>query len=70
MDPNANLAEQERCIVAIRDRDYMLPKAGIRLKELRDALRLWLRAGGFHPDWDAYPEAKAGWIRHGQAFVP
>ncbi len=52
MDPNANLQEQER-ILAGRTRDAP------RLRELRQALTGWLRAGGFAPNWEVCPLASA-----------
>ena len=55
MDPNANLAEQERILnedSATRDRS--------RLKDLRFALRSWLDRGGFRPsNWSECPKASA-----------
>lgn len=48
MDPNANLQEQER---------RLLPMDRARLRELREALAVWLQRGGFEPDWSACPRA-------------
>jgi hypothetical protein len=50
MDPNANLAEQERILTSS-------PIDRARLRELRDALREWLGNGGFAPDWARHPKA-------------
>lgn len=57
MDPNANLREQSTCTDPAR------------LRELRQALGLWLESGGFAPDWDAYPDATKdfrSWFRAGR----
>lgn len=58
MDPNANLQEQERIIVhpTVQDRAYAQAMR-TRLSELRVALREWLQAGGFAPDWSKAPRA-------------
>lgn len=68
MDPNANLAEQERLLTAgdmtlrtifggattiINDR-----RMNERLIDLRQALYDWIRNGGFEPDWTAAPNAR------------
>lgn len=64
MDPDANLAEQEQILT--RRRQYAQaggpPSAderqdAARLRELRAALRAWLDAGGFAPDWTKAPLA-------------
>lgn len=44
MDPNANIAEQDRIT-----RAGTPPADRARLHELRAALRAWLHRGGFHP---------------------
>lgn len=55
MDPNANLQEQERIILRLRT---STSRVGIgRLADLRQALREWLRGGGFAPDWTQAPAA-------------
>lgn len=61
MDPNANLAEQERILLArvrlyVNSRIHSRAEAG-RLTDLRRALFAWLHAGGFQPNWIAYPLA-------------
>jgi len=58
MDPNANLAEQQRILRARQPGSRT--DAG-RLQELRAALAQWLHAGGFEPTWDAYPTAARYW---------
>jgi hypothetical protein len=69
MDPNANLAEQERII---RAWDYRSVSAGsppaderARLAELRAALVAWLERGGFPPTWTAAPFAVVYYIHLG-----
>jgi hypothetical protein len=62
MDPDANLIEQEQLLDARADWIAMLTPnqddhAASRLRELRAALRGWLRAGGFEPDWTKAPTA-------------
>jgi len=55
MDPNANLMEQERIL-----RQPVLsrtPRSVERLRELRGALRGWIRSGGFEPRWAICPLA-------------
>lgn len=54
MDANVNLQQQA---VIIARRGAALAGDRILLAELRRALALWLRTGGFAPDWRAYPEA-------------
>ncbi len=51
MDPNANLAEQRRLVVAILADDSAsdLPEKAQRLAELAQALDEWLSNGGFLP---------------------
>ena len=63
MDPNANLIEQECIIDALND--YVVPQMQAqektrkaRLRELRHALREWLKNGGFEPDWNIAPHAR------------
>lgn len=56
MDPNANLAEQQRILDRGLTRGatyYYVDQS--RLAELRRALCDWLRRGGFAPDWAAHP---------------
>lgn len=63
MDPEANLAEQESILTALRAatpdevRAMRIRGERERLRELRDALLDWLNAGGFEPDWLKYPQA-------------
>lgn len=56
MDPNANLREQDELT---RQQDATGGKLHnydrYRLYDLRVALRDWLKAGGFAPNWDKYP---------------
>jgi hypothetical protein len=54
MDPNANLQEQERILIARAPGTRT--DAG-RLTELRAALFAWLHGGGFQPDWTTAPRA-------------
>jgi hypothetical protein len=60
MDPNANLLEQERILVARRDNGDMRDR--YRLRDLRVALCEWLNSEGFAPDWERCPLATA-WLR-------
>ena len=65
MDPNANLAEQERLLTAplgTTNADRRADRE--RLAELRDALALWLSLGGFAPAWEACPTAAAWYRQH------
>lgn len=61
MDPNTNLAEQERILERKRMHDALLPRMirgdMRRLKELRASLAQWLSNGGFAPDWAKCPLA-------------
>lgn len=61
MDPNANLAEQERILAEIprvpTSSTLLLRDKRARLKELRVALVDWLKAGGFEPAWSKCPKA-------------
>jgi hypothetical protein len=54
MDPEANLAEQERLVLygAARTR-----AESDRLRELRTELNNWLARGGFEPRWSQHPAA-------------
>lgn len=54
MDPNANLAEQER-ILAAGAAHATAQRA--RLHELRQALNNWIGHDGFAPDWSRCPRA-------------
>jgi len=65
MDPNANLAEQDRILRARLPGERT--DAG-RLAELRAALAGWLHRGGFQPDWSACPTAARHW-RHVRASL-
>lgn len=66
MDPNANLSEQERIIVARRGEVvHVDPADAARLAELRAALLTWLQADGFEPDWYAAPRAVAWYAARG-----
>ena len=63
MDPNANLQEQERTIIA-RDAVKFVDPFGSEhlayraaLRQLRAELNEWLAKGGFEPEWDKYPLA-------------
>lgn len=60
MDPNANLAEQERLYVVNGGKSlHFWPKDDrIRLRALRDALADWCFRGGFEPDWSIAPVAR------------
>jgi hypothetical protein len=61
MDPNANLAEQERIIVANRIGDvhiHVSQETKARYLDLRTALAEWLQKGGFEPDWEQAPNAR------------
>jgi hypothetical protein len=60
MDPNANLAEQRRCIETMKEMDGHMgienmrefETAAWRLMELSEALDEWLKSGGFKPaEW-------------------
>jgi hypothetical protein len=61
MDPNANLAEQERIIIRVEvDAPMRRPfkrQQAERLLDLRQALYDWIRDGGFEPDWSKAPNA-------------
>lgn len=60
MDPNATLRQMDYIIdVKINGglRGITRKEARSELKELREALKGWLKAGGFEPDWAAYPLA-------------
>lgn len=59
MDPNANLAEQDRILYRAIGRRIptMTVDESDRMTELREALQSWIRADGFHPDWQAHPHA-------------
>ncbi len=58
MDPNANLAEQDRIIVRNTGGSFAPVMGDLdRLRELRKSLRVWLANGGFEPDWTAFPLA-------------
>jgi len=61
MDATANLREQEEILGLLSrrvdDQEYLSERRR-RLRELRDALRAWLAAGGDAPDWQAYPRAR------------
>ena len=61
MDPNANLAAQERILTEYANTCGPVPDATRRLRELREALVDWLDRGGFQPDWRAYPQAAKYW---------
>jgi len=56
MDPNANLQEQEEIL-----NRYGAPGQQMddryRLRELREALQVWIARGGFEPDWSKAPRA-------------
>jgi hypothetical protein len=65
MDPNANLAEQDRLLTAESNTDKR------RRSELRRALLGWLTSGGFAPDWKKYPDATAAyrtWVKQSAKF--
>lgn len=65
MDPNANLAEQDRLLNAETRTDKQ------RRSELRQALQAWIASGGFQPTWNAYPTATAAyrkWVRNAKRF--
>jgi hypothetical protein len=55
MDPNANLAEQERIIRGMKAKAH--PEDRYRLRALRASLCDWLRAGGFEPEWHRFNRA-------------
>jgi len=60
MDPNANLAHQDRLVTAaatqpIHNYDRYA------LFDLRQALREWLLSGGYQPDWQRYPAGTASY---------
>jgi hypothetical protein len=68
MDPNANLAEQER-LLTYDDPTLRVIFGGstltqthrrmaARLIDLRQALYDWIRDGGFEPDWNLAPNAR------------
>ncbi len=58
MDPNANLAEQERIINNAKANGVVsVVSRNPRLRELRLALAEWMNRGGFEPDWTAAPNA-------------
>lgn len=64
MDPNANLAEQDRILAkppcASADplgHGLLSSYDRYRLYDLRVALRDWIAGRGFEPDWQAYPNA-------------
>jgi hypothetical protein len=61
VDPNANLAEQERIINRIEAdapmRRQFRRQQDERLVDLRQALYDWIRDGGFEPDWSQAPYA-------------
>lgn len=71
MDPNANLQEQERLLAELAGIDAAgnrhlsdscfaeWRRLRARLRELRQALRGWLDAGGFEPNWAACNRAAA-----------
>jgi hypothetical protein len=64
MDPNANIAEQDRIMAipyAQRTR-----AAHARLRELRAALDEWRARGGFDPEWGTYPRV----LRHYTKALP
>ena len=63
MDPNANLAEQQRIVTIPASERSSDQKR--RLSELRAALKGWLRGGGFPPEWMKYPQATATFYRAG-----
>lgn len=66
MDPNANLAEQERLLDSQERHDRR------RLSELRHALEDWLAGGGFAPDWNKYPDASKAfkkWRRNCAKYI-
>jgi hypothetical protein len=67
MDPNANMAEQER-IIRRRGIRASHPGDMARMRELRAALLGWLRAGGFQPDWARYPNASEYYYWRGEAI--
>ena len=62
MDPNANLKEQESLILYRTTSLIQTPAQrrdrNARLQELRDALSLWLKKGGFAPNWALAPHAR------------
>lgn len=63
MDPNANLACQERLLLAGKRRCA-------ELRDLREALRGWLAQGGFEPSWAACPRAACYYNGRVKAFHP
>jgi hypothetical protein len=68
MDPNANLAEQERILTYTNEAKWAVfggkdiaqgrRRAARELSELRWALYGWLQAKGFAPDWSKAPNAR------------
>jgi len=58
MDPDANLAEQERLISEMATSDDTTDADIVLLAKLRYALSRWLQSGGFEPDWTAGPTAR------------
>jgi hypothetical protein len=67
MDPNANLAEQERLLTYSYAEKLSVfggtPREAAcryvdRQAELRAALRAWLTSGGAEPDWTKAPNAR------------
>ena len=60
MDPNANLAEQERLIARINQYATWSFKIQLEreLSEFQQALYDWIRDGGFEPDWNKAPHAR------------
>lgn len=55
MDPNANLAEQDRII---QDLSATVDRVDQRrLNDLRHDLCKWIDCGGFQPEWNAHPQA-------------
>jgi hypothetical protein len=57
MDPNANLAEQDRIVTRRQAAGMLNRQDAARLRELRQALAAWLAGGGFPPDWRQAPRA-------------
>lgn len=53
MDPNSNLAAQNRLL----QQSTLDTVDKARRRELREALAGWLARGGFPPDWTRYPQA-------------
>ena len=70
MDPNANLRDQESALADIEwERDHLndpgtMKRNRRRLRELRQALRDWLRSGGLEPKWESYPRALKHYRKH------